>query len=125
MPEHRGREHHRERMRDALRDEIGALLEGELADPRIGLATVTEVNLAQDGKSAHVFVNASGDEREQQQTMKVLEKAKNYIRHEIVVRLGVRHCPELVFHLDKSEQLGTRIDELLHRTRKKEKKAKR
>ena len=42
MPEDRGREYHRERLREALREEIWALLEGELRDPRIGLASVNE-----------------------------------------------------------------------------------
>jgi ribosome-binding factor A len=53
MPENRSAEHHRERLIDALREEIDAIIGGELTDPRIGLCHVTEVVLAPGGKSAH------------------------------------------------------------------------
>jgi ribosome-binding factor A len=118
MPEHRGREHHRERLADAIRDEIGVILEGELADPRIGLATVSEVQLAPDGKSARVLVTVPGDEKQAREAMRGLESARGFIRHELAERLRLRYPPELSFHLDRSEQYGSRIDELLERVKK-------
>lgn len=123
MPEHRGREYHRERLSQAIREEVGALIEGELADPRIGLATVTEVKLSPDGKSAHVFVAvlAERTEEEGKQTLKGLDSAKNFIRHELAQRLGLRHAPELHFVLDRSDKYGGRIEELLDRARKRKK----
>jgi len=39
MPEKRGQQYHRERLSEALREEIETILEGELGDPRIGLET--------------------------------------------------------------------------------------
>jgi len=117
MPERRGREHHFERLADALRDEIGSILEGELADPRIGLAAVTEVQLAPDGRSARVFVVVHGDENEVRETMQGIGSARGFIRHELAERLHLRQAPDLHFHLDRSEQYGARIDELLKRVR--------
>ena len=117
--ENRGAQHRRERLADALRDEIGAILEGELADPRIGLATVNEVVLAQDGKSARVMVNAEGSEREAEETIAGLNAAKGYIRHQLLVRLGLRHVPEVFFYLDYSRQFEGRVDELLKRIKKR------
>ncbi len=113
MPERRSREHHMQRLAEALRDEIGTILEGELADPRIGLATVSEVQLAPDGRSARVFVAVEGDEKQAQETMAGIESAKNFIRHELTERLQLRHAPDLHFLLDRSEQYGARIDQLL------------
>lgn len=118
MPERRGREYHRERLADALREEIGAILEGELGDPRIGLATVSELHLAADGKSARVFVAVEGDEQEAEETLAGLLSAKTYIRHEVAERLRLRHAPELVFEIDRSGQYGTRIEQLLKRVKK-------
>lgn len=119
MPEQRGREHHRERLAEAIRLEIGAILEGELADPRIGLVTVSEIKLAPDGKSAHVFVSPmERDQAQGEQTLKGLQSARNYIRHELQQRLGLRAAPELHFVLDRSEQVGGRIEELLKRARR-------
>ncbi len=122
MPEHRGREHHRERLADAMREEIGVILVGELADPRIGLATVSEVQLAPDGKSARVLVAVPGDEKQAREAMRGLESARGFIRHELAERLRLRHPPELSFHLDRSEQFDSRIDELLERVKKSRKK---
>ena len=120
MPEQRGREHHRERLMDAIRDEIGAILEGELADPRIGLVTVSEVKLGPDGKSAHIFVQtAAQSEEEDEQTLKGLGSARNYIRHELAQRLALRVAPELHFILDRSEKYAGRIDELIKRSKKR------
>jgi ribosome-binding factor A len=119
MPEQRAKQHHLERVSEALKEEIGAIIEGELGDPRIGLCDVTEVLLAPDGKSAKVFVHVAGDEEEGRQSVKAIEAAKGYIRHELLERLGVRHVPELSFILDRSQELGARIDELLGRTRGK------
>lgn len=120
MPESRGREHHMQRLADALRDEIGAILEGELADPRIGLATVSEVQLAPDGRSGRVFVAVAGDDKQARETMAGIESAKGFIRHELTERLQLRHMPDLHFQLDQSEQYGARIDELLDRVRKRQ-----
>lgn len=119
MPEQRGKQHHLERLSEALKEEIGAIIEGELGDPRIGLCDVTGVLLAPDGKSAKVFVHVAGDEQEAERSVKAIEAAKGYIRHELLERLGVRHLPELNFIVDRSEELGQRIDELLGRTRGK------
>ena len=119
MPERRSREHHMQRLAEALRDEIGTILEGELADPRIGLATVSEVQLAPDGRSARVFVAVAGDDQQAQETMNGIESAKGFIRHELTERLQLRHAPDLHFLLDQSEQYGARIEQLLERVRKR------
>jgi ribosome-binding factor A len=118
MPE-RGKQHHLERVSETLKEEIGTLIEGELADPRIGLCNVTEVLLAADNKTARVFIHVDGSEREVRQTLKAIKSAKGYIRHELLERLGVRHVPDLIFVLDRSQELGARIDELLARSKKR------
>jgi ribosome-binding factor A len=119
--ENRQFEYHRGRLAEALREEISAIVEGELADPRIGLATVTEVLMAPDGKSAHVMVAVVGDEKEWEETIKGLTAATGYIRHEVADRLRLRHAPDLFFRLDKAEQYESRIDELLKRIEKRKK----
>ena len=122
MPEQRGKQYHRERVGETLKEEIGAIIEGELGDPRIALCHVTEILLAPDGKSARVFISVQGDEQEARQTVKGIEAAKGYIRRELLKRMGVRHLPELTFLLDRSEEYGARIDELLGRIKKRVKK---
>lgn len=119
--ERRGLKHHRGRVGEALREEIETLVEGELADPRIGLVSVTAVHVAEDGRSAEVWVNVEGDDREADRSLEGLEAAREYIRHELVERLHMRRAPELYFRLDRAEQDKARVEQLLERARKRSK----
>src|SRR6185437_16024268 len=122
MPEHRARTYHRNRVANTFSDEIGAMLEGELSDPRIAPSYVTDVVLAPGGKSARVFVAVHGGEAEEASTLAALMTARGYIRSTLRDRMGVRHVPELTFAIDRSGRLTGRMDELLARTRKRDKK---
>lgn len=123
MPEHRGRQHHQERVAETLRIEISTMIEGELSDPRIGLCHVSEVALNPGGKSARVYVavdsNAKDVAQTEADTIAGLEAAKGYIRHELKERMGVRHVPELSFIADRSGRFQARIEELMERSRKR------
>jgi ribosome-binding factor A len=122
MPEHRARQHHRERVSETLKEEIGVIIEGELGDPRIALCNVTEIVLAPDGKSARVYIEVAGDEEEAEQTIKAINAAKGYVKRQLLIRLGVRHIPELNFVQDRSQEYGARIDDILGRIKKRKKK---
>ena len=119
MPEPRAPKHQRERRVEAFREEIDLILEGELGDPRIGLTAVSEVVLAPGGKTARVFVRVEGGDEEAEETLAGLNAAKGFIRRQLAERMGLHHAPELIFVIDRSEQYGSRIDELLGRVRKK------
>ena len=122
MPQNRNAEHHRERLIDAVREEIDAIIGGELTDPRIGLAHVTEVVLAPGGKSARILVEVAGTDEEAERTMDALSAARSFIRTEVRDRLGKKHVPELTFHLDRSTRASERVEELLGRVEKRGKK---
>jgi ribosome-binding factor A len=119
--EKRGVKYHRGRLGEALREEIETLVEGELADPRIGLVRVTAVHIADDGRSAQVLVDVDGDDQEAERSLQGLLAAKEYIRHELVERLRRRRAPELYFRLDRSEREKARVEELLARAKKRAK----
>lgn len=125
MPEHRARKHHQDRVAEALREEIGTMIEGELSDPRIEFCYVTEVVLNPGGRSARVYVAIDSSvqdvEKAEANTIAGLEAAKGYIRYELKERMGVRHVPELSFLADRSGRFQARIDELMDRARKRRK----
>jgi ribosome-binding factor A len=119
--EKRAVKYHRGRLGEALREEIETLVEGELADPRIGLVRVTAVLVADDGRSAQVLVDVDGDDREAERSLEGLLAAKEYIKHELVERLRRRRAPELHFRLDRSDREKARVEELLARAKKRAK----
>ncbi|MGA3031677.1 MAG: 30S ribosome-binding factor RbfA [Terracidiphilus sp.] len=123
MPEHRGRKHHQDRVAEALREEIGAMIEGELSDPRIDFCYVSEVALNPGGKSARVYVALDSAVKDtaksEQQTIAGLEAAKGYIRHQLQERMGRRRVPDLCFLVDRSGRFQARIEELMSRSHKR------
>jgi ribosome-binding factor A len=117
--EKRGQKYRRERLGEALREEIETIVEGELGDPRIGLVGVSAVTLAEDSRSARIFVTVEGDDEEARMSLAGLSAAVGYIRHELAERLQLRRPPELFFQLDRSPQQRARVEELLKRTQRK------
>jgi ribosome-binding factor A len=122
MPEHRARRHHQDRLAETLRLEIGAMIEGELSDPRIDFCYVSEVALNPGGKSARVYVAVDSAVKDiaksEADTIAGLEAAKGYIRHGLQESMGVRRVPDLVFLADRSGRFQARIEELMGRSRK-------
>ena len=123
MPEQRARKYHQDRVAETVREEIDAMILGDLSDPRIASAHVTEVLLNPGGKSAEVWVQVDGGPDAEASTVEGLMAARGWIRAELKDRMGKRHVPDLQFHADRSERMAGRIDELLTRTRKRNKYA--
>ena len=120
--ENRNAQHHKDRLIEAIKEELVIIVTGELSDPRIGLVTVNEVVMAPGGKAARIYVSVEGDEKEQKECTTALNDAVGYIRHQLADSLSLRLAPDIHFVLDNSGQYGARINELLHRIDKREKK---
>lgn len=101
------------RLDELLRQEIGELLAREVADPRVGFVTVTEVETAPDLRHARVWVSVIGDPTERDATLEALQHAMVYVRRELGHRLRLKRIPELHIRLDDSAERGTRVLRLL------------
>ena len=102
-----------ERVDELLRQEIGALLAKEVADPRIGFATITDVETSPDLRHAKVWVSVIGQKGDRDGTLRALGQAMPFIRHELGRRLRIKRIPELHVQLDDSAERGTRVLHLL------------
>jgi ribosome-binding factor A len=103
-----------DRVDELLRQEIGVLLTRELADPRIGFATITDVETSPDLRHAKVWVSVIGGRSDRKETLRALQHAMGFIRHELGRTLRIKRIPELHVHLDDSAERGTRVLHLLH-----------
>src|SRR3977135_3074114 len=120
--EPRAQKYRRDRLAEALREEIETILEGELGDPRIGLVSVSAVLMADDSRSARGVVSVGGSEDEAERSLVGLDAAKNYVRHELAERLRLRRPPELIFQVDRAHKAEGRVEELLGRAKKRSRK---
>ena len=104
-----------ERLLESVREELSNLLEYEVNDPRIAFAIITDVRLSPDLHTVLVYVRLPGDENENKDSLKALKAAQGFIRYELGQRLGLKHVPNVDFHLDLSEKSGQLLDDLLRR----------
>jgi len=102
-----------DRIDEQLRQEIGAILAKEISDPRIGFATITDVDTTPDLSHAKVWVSVIGQPAERQATVRALAHALPYIRRQLGARLHLRRIPELHLELDETAERGTRVLKLL------------
>lgn len=110
--------HRVERVSEALRIELGEMIAYELSDPRVNIATVTEVLVSPDRKHAQVRLHLSNDPKQQQETIHALEGARHFLRRQLAERLSLYRVPELHFEADVSLSTDARMEQLLKRVRR-------
>jgi ribosome-binding factor A len=106
------------RVSEAVREELSEIIAFELDDPRVLAVEVGEVQVSPDGRHAAVKVVIRGEEPEQRASLAALDHAKHFLRHELAVRLELRHVPELHFEQDRHPDVDSRVDVLLRRAKK-------
>ena len=102
-----------ERVNQLVKEEISAVLQRELKDPRLGFVSVTEVETSKDLRTAKVFVSVLGDESKWAGSLTALSSARGFIRHWLRQHLDLRVTPDLDFRPDRSMEHAARIQELL------------
>ena len=111
--------HRHERIAEEIHHEVGAMLAGEMADPRLEVPImVTEVRVTPDRKNVRIFVRVDATEKERREAMKGLDTATGFIRREILERLRLRRSPEIHFTLDSTDESAARIEQLLKEAKK-------
>jgi ribosome-binding factor A len=101
-----------DRFNKLLMEEISAIVQRELKDPRIGFASITRVEATEDLRSAKVFVSLL-DESQAEPTIEALRHAAAMIRGELMQRIRARRIPELRFVRDSAIAHSVHIAEVL------------
>lgn len=103
-----------QRVAELIQRELADILSRELIDPRLGLITVSAVDVAPDLKSAKVYVTSLNSELEHGKISLSLNEAAGEIRHALAQRLKkMRHTPRLHFIYDESIEYGSRLSALI------------
>lgn len=101
------------RVAEQMKKELGEILTMKIKDPRIGFVTVTDVEVTGDLQQATIYISVLGSEKEKQDSLLGLTKAKGFIRSEIGKRIRLRKTPELIFEFDEAYEYGNRIESIL------------
>jgi ribosome-binding factor A len=102
-----------DRVDELLRQEIGSIVNREVADPRVGFATITKVETTNDLRHAKVWVSVIGQPAERSETIAALGRAMPFVRRELGKTLRLRRIPDLHVQLDDTAERGTRVLHIL------------
>jgi len=103
----------RARIADQIQRELAEVIRLELRDPRIGMVTITGIEMSRDQSHAKVFFTAFGAESAAETALEGLQRASGFLRTEIAHRLSTRTVPELHFEHDVSIERGARLSRLI------------
>lgn len=112
-----------QRVAEQIRRELAELISLELKDPRVGLVTLTDVELTPDYAHARIFFTTLADSAALPEIEAGLRRASGFLRRELGRRIRIHTLPELHFIYDASVERGDRlsrlIDEAIQSDRKK------
>jgi ribosome-binding factor A len=100
------------RVNEAVRAVVAEAV-GDLKDPRIGLVTVTGVEVTPDLREAMVFVSVLGGERKRRASLTGLESAHGVLQARVARELKLKRTPQLSFAYDPSVEQGVRMTKLI------------
>lgn len=101
------------RVADRIVVELAECLASKIEDPRLRTLAVTGARVSRDLSSARVWVSGSIAPEEEPAVLKALAHAAPFLRSYLAPRLGLRVVPTLQFQIDRSIEMGARIEQLL------------
>lgn len=99
-----------DRVAEQIQRELADLLQFEVKDPRIGMVTITEVEVSGDMSHAKIYYSAAEGAKELQIG---LEKSSGFLRTQLSKRLLLRTVPQLHFVYDASIDRGMKLSKLI------------
>lgn len=112
----------RQRVADQIQKELAGLIQREMKDPRLGMVTVSAVDVSRDLAYADVFITMLGkdDAEARQQTLDILARGAGFLRGKLARAMRLRIVPALRFRYDESIERGARLSSLIEDARKKD-----
>ena len=101
------------RIAEQVQRELSDIVRLELKDPRIGMITITDVEVTPDNAHARVYFTLLGDASKVEETTGALEHAAGFLRSQLAQRLKLRIVPQLQFKYDSSVERGVRLSQLI------------
>ena len=104
-----------ERVSEAIQQEVSVLICDSIRDPRVGMASVTDVEVSRDLAYAKVHVTFVGEKsrEEIEEAIRALNGAAGYLRKLLASSIKMRKTPQLNFLFDESGRRGQQLSALI------------
>ncbi|MDH5408508.1 MAG: 30S ribosome-binding factor RbfA [Gammaproteobacteria bacterium] len=101
------------RVGEQIQRELAQLIQLEVNDPRLGMVTVSGVDVSKDLAVAKIFISSLNDDDNVKQTISILTNAAGFLRRELGKRMTTRTVPELRFVYDETTLRGNKLASLI------------
>lgn len=103
----------KDRVAEQIRRELAELVRTELKDPRVGMISITDVEVTADYAHAKVFFSTLAGSEQVAEVMTGLQKASGFLRRELGKRISIHMTPQLHFVFDQSLERGADLSQLI------------
>jgi ribosome-binding factor A len=103
----------RDRIAEQIRRDLAELIHAEVKDPRIGMISLTGVEVSADYAHAKVFFSSLSGREHADSVLAALQKAAGFLRRELGRRITLHTTPQLNFVFDESLERGADLSELI------------
>jgi len=103
------------RVAEQMQRDLALLIQQEIQDPRLGMVTVSGVDVSRDFSVAKVFITIMGENPDIPLTLEILQNASGFLRHELGRRSTMRSLPQLKFFYDESISHGAELSSLINK----------
>ena len=103
----------KDRVSEQIRRELSELIRTELKDPRVGMVSITDVEVTADYAHAKVFFSTLAGSERLEEVMVGLQKASGFLRRELGKRITIHTTPQLKFVFDQSLERGADLSKLI------------
>ncbi len=103
----------KDRVSEQIRREIAELVRVEVKDPRVGMVSITDVEVTPDYAHAKVFFSTLAGSQTVDAVLEGLQKASGFLRRELGKRIRIHTTPQLHFVFDRSLERGADLSKLI------------
>ncbi len=100
------------RLAEQIRRELSSVIQMEMRDPRLGMVTITDVELSRDLSVAKIYYTVFEQDKKTS-SQKALESSEGFLRKHLANILSIRSLPRLSFYYDESIERGSRISSMI------------
>ena len=107
-----------QRIGDQMQRELALLIQREIKDPRLGLVTITAVDVSRDLSHAKIFITIMGQDNNEEAVrgnLRILNEAAGFLRMQLGKSMKLRSVPQLHFNYDASIRRGVELSSLIER----------
>ncbi len=108
-----------DRVSGLIQKVLSEILQKDIKDPRLKMATVTGVEVSRDLKLARIYFTTPDGEQKKDAAIKGFNSARGYIKRTLAHELNLKYMPDIKFFYDASIEHGEHIDRLIKLTKER------